>query len=130
MISAMLLGVLICLNKVFPFNKKINNVMEMLSLLNLQAIFVIAYFMNTNDIMINAIVSLVMFQLICIILLHMKVLFCNDVKFTELSMPKFCKWFPWFGKKERQRRPIELVSTVPEIMYNYKEFREPLIGQD
>ena len=130
MISVMLLGVLLCLNKVFPFKKKINNVMEMLSLLNLQAIFVIAYFMNTNDMMINAIVSLVMFQLICIILLHMKVLFCNDVKFTELSVPKFCKWFPWFGKKERQRRPIELVSTVPEIMYNYKEFREPLIGQD
>ena len=68
MISVMLLGVLLCLNKVFPFKKKINNVMEMLSLLNLQAIFVIAYFMNTNDMMINAIVSLVMFQLICIIL--------------------------------------------------------------
>ena len=78
-VSVTLLGVIICLQKVFPFNKKMNNIMEMLSLLNLQVIFVIAYFM-TNDIMINAAVSLVMFQLICIILLHIKELFCNVLK--------------------------------------------------
>ena len=130
MVSVILLGILICLHKVFPFNKKINNILEMLALLNLQAIFVIAYFMNTNDIIINAAVSLVMFQLICIISLRMKALFCNDVNFTEIRVLKFCKWFPCFGKKESLRRPIELVSTVPEVAYNYKELQEPLIGQD
>ena len=131
MISVILLGVLICLHKVFPFNKKINNIMQMLSLLNLQAIFAIAYLTNTSNIMINAAVSLVMFQLICIILLHMKALFCKDVNFTEIIVvPKFCKRFSCFGKKESQRRSIELASRVPEVMYNYKELQEPLIGQD
>ena len=102
----------------------------MLSLLNLQAIFVIAYFMNTNNIMINAIVSLVMLQLMCIVLFHMKVLFCNNVNFTKRILTKLGKWFPCFRQKECQRRPIELANVVPEVMYNYKEFQEPLIGQD
>ena len=130
MLIIILLGMIICLHKVFPFNKKINNVSEMLSLLNLQVIFVIAYFKNTNYVMINAAVSLVVFQLMCIILLHTKVLFCNDVNFTKIIVTRFGKWFPCFRKKESQRRPIELASTVPEVMYNYKEFQEPLIGQD
>ena len=130
MISIILLGVVICLQKVFPFNKTINNILEMLSLLNLQAIFVIAYFMNTNNIMINAIVSLVMFQLMCIVLFHMKVLFCNNVNFTKRILTKLGKWFPCFRQKECQRRPIKLANVVPEVMYNYKEFQEPLIGQD
>ena len=59
MISSISLGVIICLQKVFPFTEKINNIIEMLSLLNLQAIFVIAYFVTINDILINVAVSLV-----------------------------------------------------------------------
>jgi len=131
MISIILLGVIICLQKVFPFTKKINNIMEMLSLLNLQVIFVIAYFAMTNDIMINVAVSLVMFQLMCIVFLHVKAFFCNGTNFTEMIMVKFGKWFPHFvGKQVSQRRSIELTSAVPEVMHNYKEFQEPLIGQD
>ena len=83
MISIILLGMIICLHEVFPFNKKINNIMEMLSLLNLQAIFVIAYFMNTNGIIINAAISLLMCQLMCIILLHIKAPFCSGNNFTK-----------------------------------------------
>ena len=55
--------------------------------------------MTTNDIMINVAVSLVMFQLICIILLHAKVLFCNGTNFTETVLTKFDgKWLLHFGK--------------------------------
>jgi len=131
MISIILLGLIICLQKVFPFIKKINNMMEMLSLLNFQVIFAIAYFATTNDIMINVAVSLIIFQLMCIVLLQVKVFFCNGTNFTEMIMAKFGKWFPHFvGKQASQRRPIELTSAVPEVMYNYKEFQDPLIGQD
>ena len=85
----------------------------------------------TNDIMINVAVSLVMFQLMCIVFLHAKAFFCNGTNSTEMIMVKFGKWFPHFvGKQVSQRRPIELTSAVPEVMHNYKEFQEPLIGQD
>ena len=127
MISVILLGIIICFHKVFPFTRKINNILELLSLLNLQEIFVIAYFKNTNDVMINAAVSLVMFQLIYIMLLHIKVPLCNDVNFSEILLNKYGKILSYFVKKENQRRPIKLASIVPEVMYNYNEFQEPLI---
>ena len=130
MISTILFAVILCLQKVFPFTNKINNIMEMLSLLNLHVIFVIAYFMTTNDIMINAAVSLVIIQLMLIILMHMKILFCKDTNFTEIVATKFDKWISCFRGQQSQRRPIELADVVPEVKYNYKEFREPLIGRD
>ena len=130
MISSILLGVIICLQKVFPFTEKINNIIEMLSLLNLQVIFVIAYFMTINNILINVAVSLVMLQIICIILLHIKMLLCSDTNFSETVVIKFGKWFSCFRKQQSQGRPIELANAVPEVQYNYREFREPLIGQD
>ena len=91
MVSIILLGVILCLHKVFPFNRKMNNIMEMLSLLNLQAIFVATYFMNTNDIMINAAISLVMLQLMCIVLLHIGMPFCSGNNFTESNLSNFGK---------------------------------------
>ena len=130
MISSILLGVIICLQKVFPFTEKINNIIEMLSLLNLQIIFVIAYFMTINDILINVTVSLVMLQIICIILLHIKTLVCGGTNFSETMVIKVGKWLSHFRKQQSQGRPIELANAVPEVKYNYKEFREPLIGQD
>ena len=130
MISIILLGVILCLQKVFPFINKTNNIMEMLSLLNLQSILVIAYFMTTNDIMINIAISLVMFQLLLIILIHINMLFCNTTNFTEIVTPKFGKWISCFRRQQNERRPIELADIVPEVKFNYKEFREPLIGQD
>ena len=130
MISIILLGVIICLQNVFPFIKKINNTIEILSLLNLQVIFVIAYFMPRNDIMINFAISLLMLQLICIIALHVKVAFCDSSNFTEITLNKLSKRLLCFGKQESRRQPIQLNSVAPEVMYNYKEFQEPLIGQD
>ena len=57
-------------------------------------------------------------------------LFCSGTNFTETIVIKLGKWFSCFRKQQSQRRPIELANVVPEVKYNYKEFREPLIGQD
>ena len=43
MISIILLGAMICHQKMFPFIRRINNIIEILSLLNLQVVFVITY---------------------------------------------------------------------------------------
>ena len=100
-ISVILLGVIICLHKVAPFINSKNNILEMLSFLNLQLIFVTAYFMTANAIMINASVSLLMFHLMCIIALHIKTSFCIDTSFT---VTKFGKWFLRFGKYKKVNR--------------------------
>ena len=102
MVSIILLGIIICLHKGCPFNKKINNIVELLSLLNLQATFVISYFMSTNDAMINAVILLVMFQLICIKLLHIKVPFCSGNNFTRTKLNNFGKWLAMLIFKTRK----------------------------
>jgi len=64
--------------KASPFNNKLNNIIEMLSLLNLQVLFIFSYFTTVNDILINILVSLEMFLLLCIILMHLKVATCES----------------------------------------------------
>jgi len=126
MFSITLLGIIMCLQKVFPFKDQLNNVMEMLSLLYLLTLFVLAHFMPSDDLVINIIASCTMLQLFCIVLWHIKCLFLKN-----LSLPPIpTSVLELFIAKDNTKRQIELINTVPEVKYNYKEFQEPLIGQD
>jgi len=43
---------------------------------------------------------------------------------------KISNYFRKSTSKNTPPKSIELVNAVPEVAYNYKEFQEPLIGQD
>ena len=132
-VSAILLGIMIWLyEKASPFNSKANNVIEIVSLLNLQAMFIISYFTSASDVIINILVSLEMFQLACIILVHLKMATCRSYtinfnitdminKFYVIIIRKSCK--------KDQREEIDLEDISPSPVIDYKEFQEPLIGQ-
>ena len=132
-VSAILLGIMIWLyEKASPFNSKVNNVIEIVSLLNLQAMFIISYFTSASDVIINILVSLEMFQLACIILVHLKMATCRSYtinfnitdminKFYVIIIRKSCK--------KDQREEIDLEDISPSPVIDYKEFQEPLIGQ-
>ena len=125
MVSIVLLGTIICLQKVFPFKDMLNNIMEMLSLLYLLILFVFAHFMPTNDLVISIIASCTILQLFCIVVWHIKCLFLKNLSiFIPVTVLKF------FIEKDTTNRQIELINAAPEVKYNYKEFQEPLIGQD
>ena len=80
MVGTILLGVIIWSNeKCSPYNHKLNNLMEALSLLNLNTIFVASLFTTSNTAAVNVSVSLAMFQLLCIILLHFKEILYSTV---------------------------------------------------
>ena len=55
--------------------------------------------------------------------------FCNDVKFTEISMPKFCKWFPWFGKKKGKEDPLNLSVQFQKLCTIIKNFESHLLDK-
>jgi len=136
-ISIILIGTLVWITERFsPFKSQINNILEALYMLNLLAIFAISLHTTANkltiEIIINILVSLGIFKFVCIIVLHVKSLWEANVKCCDCSgMTK--KLSSYFGKLTSKNTPpdsIELANAVPEVAYNYKEFQEPLIGQD
>ena len=141
MLSVILLGAFIWLSEKFvPFKSKTNTVMETLFLSNLFVIFaisndVISSF--TYSIMINVLISLAMLQLLCVVVLHFKILtFETSLKcgtildFSKLTF-RIGNCLSVFRKPETLRCDLELASPVPEA-YNYEDFQEPIIaiGQD
>jgi len=132
-LSTTLLGVMIWLyEKASPFNNKLNNIIEMLSLLNLQVLFIFSYFTTVNDILINILVSLEMFLLLCIILVHLKVATYESYTINFNITNVINKYFAMLKQQsseidQRQEINLEDMNSSPEV--DYKEFREPLVGQ-
>ena len=86
---------------------------------------------NTTDIIISILISLAILKPLCIIAVHIKNSCHGNIR--ESNCGVVIKISRYFGKLTSTRNPqksIELVNAVPEVKYNYKEFQEPLIGQD
>ena len=131
-ISIIMLEVLIWLQvKCLPFKSFENNAMELFSLVNLHTVFAMSLVITSESVIVDVSVSLAMFHLACVILLHLKrILLKNSTCFTKLSTFLFASKFilnKWHTKAH-QHQPIQLVNAVPEVDYNYQEFQEPLIG--
>ena len=132
--SAILLLVMVWLyEKASPFNNKLNNVIEILSLVNLQALFIISYiFTHASGIIIDTLVSMEMFQLVCIILVHLKMATCPSytTNFNIINViNKYLVGFKQQSSKKDQREEFQLQDVNSSPVVDYREFREPLIGQ-
>ena len=136
-ISIILFGILLWLTeKLSPFKNQVNNTLEVLYILNLMAVFTISLHTtaskHTTGIIIGVLVSLAMFMLLCIIVIHVKN--CCGTNINEnncgATIKKLTSYFMTLRGASSPPKSIELVNAVPEVKYNYKEFQEPLIGQD
>jgi len=130
MISCILLGVMIWVHeKCSPYNHKINNITEALSLLNLLMVFVVSLYTTLNIVAVNISVSLAMFQLASITFLHVKELLCSSVfKNTNFSGGTITKFLRCKVDTD-QIQTLELINPIPEAC-NYKDLQEPLIVHD
>ena len=126
--SAILLGAMIWLyEKASPFNNKLNNVIEILSLINLQALFIISCISTSaSSIIIDILVSMEIFQLVCIILVHVKMATCASLTTNFNIINVINKHLVGF-KHQREEFHLQDVNSSPVV--DYREFREPLIGQ-
>ena len=140
MLSILLLGALIWSSeKLSPFKRKGNAVIEKLFLTNLFVMLVIniSQYDAVNNIVISILISLAMLQLLCIVISHFKTLLietfpkCDipfDFKRVSVQLSKCFKVFRNLKGREGSTRDLELVNPVPEKTYNYEEFQEPLIA--
>ena len=135
MIGILILGVVECVHGMFgPYKSKVNNRSELLLIFNLHALFVASWYTTTNSIAVNTLVIVAIvyfFMFTCYhIKLYRKVI---DIPiFVTLSTKlKLEKCFRYMQSQQLiNQTNIELCTPAPEVAYNYKEFREPLIGQD
>ena len=126
MISIIILGVMECIySKKCPFTSKYKNYQEMLLLLNLQVLFATSWYATSNTIAVDIMVSLAFGIFICLILQNLQVL----KQIQKLFPAKIVKNFLQSWSADTQH-DIELHNKIPEVKYDYKEFQEPLIGQD
>jgi len=131
-IGIILLGILIWVTgKLSPFKSQKNNTLEAMLLLNLLVIFTSTALAHKDihNIMINISLSLVMFKLLCVMVLHIKEFLCSvdsqRCKCTKL-IDKLTKYFGKSKSANNEPKCVKLVNAVPEA-YNYKEIQEPLI---
>lgn len=106
---------------------------EASSILNLLTIFVFSIYTTSNTVVVYGSVSLAMLHLLYIILLHVMGLLRNTaLKNTHFSWNLISERFNKIRHKTNkdQSNTLKLINPVPEVAYNYEEFREPLIGQD
>ena len=137
-LGVILLGAFIWTSEKFkPFKSKMNTVIEILFLSNLFVMFAISHDVMssyTYNIMINVLISLAMLQLLCVVVLHFKILVfetfpkCSTVlDFSKLTL-YIGNCLPVFRKQESPRCDLELANPVPEKAYNYKDFQEPVVA--
>ena len=139
MLNILLLGALIWLNeKLSPFKRKGNALIEKLFLSNLYVMLVIniSQYDAVNNIVISVLISLAMLQFLCIVILHFKTLLIEtfpncetsfDFKKVSLQLSNFFKVFRNLKGRERSTRDLELVNPIPEKLIIMKNFRSLLL---
>ena len=134
MIGILILGVMECIFGLYrPFKCKDNNYQELMIIFNLHALFTASWYTTSNSIAVNTLVGIAVIQFIILSIYQMKL--CRKIR----NIPLFLKLFTELKEKcnlfqlqplPKYEHTMELKNVVPEVAFNYREFQEPLIGQD
>ena len=136
-ISTVLLSMIIGLHgTISPFKVKHKGYQELLLYLNLQGLFAVSSYIkgtaNTNAINILITVAIVHFS--CIILYHVITYVCDGVITSKLLLRvnSFTRWIIRLYKKSHQQFKLEdgIRNNIPEVAFNFHEYREPLVIVD
>ena len=128
-IGIILLAVTIAIHRsIVPFKKNYQNLHETGFLLNLLVIFTFSH--GEYDVAVNVMVTLAVFHFLLIIIHHIISNVCGGVIIYRLRIiiDSTVKCITRSQNKPQQH--IELNNTPPDLTHNYRELREPLVGQD
>ena len=131
MISLLLIGTILSFHGLLgPFKIRVQNIQELLVLLNLNAVFFVSMYSTSNVTAVQVLVLLVLLQFFIIFLKHVKNQWFRKVCCpVALLVSKIKECFSCFNQPETRQGRAQ-IELIPEVTYNYKEFQEPLVGQD
>ena len=120
-----------------PFNNKIKNYQEMVLLFNLHGLYAIALYRQheANMIVVNLLVTISAIQFAIIFIYHIITYGCSRVILNKihLCVNAITHWITSSQKRSHHHHfqlQNKVRESIPEVTYNYHEFREPLMGQD
>ena len=134
-ISIMLLAILGGVFGVIqPFKNKIKNYQELVLIFNLHGLYVISLH-NDNSNVVNIIIIMAAVHFIFIITYHIITYTFGGVITIKIQLIVniLTRWVTGLNNRlqDQQFRLQENVrNNIPEVAFNYREYREPLVGQD
>ena len=137
-IGAVLVGILLCTHGIVqPSKSRFINFQESLVLLDLSAVYVTALYNEYDNskyklFIIRLLIITVLAYFIVLIFCQCIMLMCGDAikgranKIKQVLMKKITREQTHLGSLQLE----QLKSKIPDVAFNYKEFREPLIAID
>ena len=126
-----------------PFKSSFKNIQEFIFIFNLIMLFAFVQSESiSNIIIVNTSVAIAAFYFIIILLNNLWLYQClpmlesisrkheNVVNLKQYIANKWRNCIKRNQNNKNHMHDISLHSVVPEVVYNFKEYREPLIGQD
>ena len=121
-----------------PFKSKIQNYQELLFIFYLQGLYTIVALNQdaTDTTIINVIIIMVMVQFSFILTYHIITYVCGVQDLSNMMITgvnKFTNWITRSCSKPRGQQfqlHDNIRDNIPEVAFNYHEYREPLIGED
>ena len=131
-IGSIILSVLIGLHGVVhPFTNNFRNYQETFCMINLQILYIMTLSDYQGTTTVNIMVTVAAVQFIIIIIYHIITYSYSGV--IRIKINHFTNTVTTWIRKLNKPSNVDLQLhniEIPEVTYNYREFREPLIGQD
>ena len=140
-ISTIIFGIMIGTHGIVqPFKIKYKNYQELVLFLNLQGLYIISLYdecatnINAVNIIIHAMITMAAVHFIFIITYHIITYMFGGVirSKIQLSVNTVIGWITRLQKSQPQQFQLQdnIRDNIPEVAFNYREYREPLVGQD
>ena len=134
-ISIILLSIIIGLHGVMqPFKIKYKNYQELLLFFNLHGLYVSLSYTGNQVTAVNIMITMAAFHFSLIIVYHMITYVCGGVIKNKIlfSVNTLTKWITRLRSKQPQQFQLQdnIRDNIPEVAFNYREYREPLVGMD
>ena len=117
-----------------PYKSTAQNLQELLYLFNLQALYTITLYGRdtTNMTAVNILIVTAAVQLSIIFTYHIITYMCNGMIRNKIRCTVNMLRASYIGITDDQQYELSgnLSSNIPEVTYNYQEYREPLICQN
>ena len=131
-VSAMLLALFGGIHgAVQPFKDKLKNYQELTFILNLQGLYYIILLNGYNSVFTNVLILMAAVHFNFIITYHIITYMLSGVirSKIQLSLNALTGWFIRKPANEIQLQDFTR-DNIPEVSFDYSDYREPLIGQD
>ena len=136
--GAVLLGILGGITgAISPFKNKYKNFQELVFIFNLQGLYIMSLYNRSSVDMtiINTMITMAAVHFIFIITYHIITYVYGGVirNKIQLSINTLIGWITRFHNKSQDQQfqlHDDLRINIPEVAFNYHEYREPLVGQD